>query len=63
MKPDFRQELITFLKQASEKSENYYGYINPYFICEIVSALMSTKVDNEPELEELMDWANEYWSR
>lgn len=60
-KANFRKELIEFLVTASERDEDYYGYINPHLLGEIASALSSTTTEQEPELDKLFDWANEYW--
>jgi hypothetical protein len=62
-KASFRKDLIDFLVEASNKDENYYGYINPWLIAEVVSALRGTAPgDEEAELEGLSEWADEYWS-
>jgi hypothetical protein len=58
---NFRKDLIAFLVQASQKDENYYGYINPHLLCDTISALYNTTGNQEPELDSLMDWADEYW--
>lgn len=59
---NFRKDLIEFLVEASKKDENYYGYINPYLIAETVSALSATTTTQEPELDDLFEWADRYWS-
>lgn len=61
MNISFRKELISFLVEASNKGEEHFGYINPYLIGEIVSALSDTSPGDEPELESLSDWADQYW--
>lgn len=59
---NFRKDLIAFLVEASQKDENYYGYINPHLLGETISALSSTTSEDEPELDLLRDWADNYWS-
>ncbi len=62
MTESFRSDLIRFLVEASQKPEQYYGYINPYLISETVAALASTVGEEEPELDSLRVWADNYWS-
>jgi len=61
-KASFREDLIKFLVESSQTPEEYYGYINPHLIAEIVSALSVTTEEDEPELDSLRDWADNYWS-
>lgn len=62
MSENFRKDLIEFLVKASKQDENYYGYINPWLLADILNTLTETTTNAEDEIEGLIDWANKYWS-